>query len=209
VPDVLKLKCTILQELHDANYSGHAGYQRTVHNVQRLYWLPSVYSEICESVKGCLPGLSARQAPAQIFSWQTRAPAHTCTCMGTCHSRPHSQPAKDREGLHCHTSGVRQALQDDTLCSMQGPVYSAKKLNCCLVTLCSNTMTCPCASPQAEVQNSHSPTSSLLRRVKIVGTMHCKSTVCYHLSDEQTERMDRVLEDTDAEFQQPKAEQLG
>lgn len=70
-------------------------------------------------------------------------------------------------------------------------------------------MTCPCASPQAEVQNSHSPTSSLLRRVKIVGTMHCKSTVYYHLSDEQTERMDRVLEDTDAEFQQPKAEQLG
>ncbi len=54
VPHMPDLKRTILQELHDANYSGHVGYQRTIHNVQRMYWWPGMYSEICEYVKGCL-----------------------------------------------------------------------------------------------------------------------------------------------------------
>ena len=54
VPDIPDLKRTILQELHDANYSGHVGYQRTIHNVQRMYWWPGMYSQIREYVKGCL-----------------------------------------------------------------------------------------------------------------------------------------------------------
>ncbi len=54
VPHMPDLKRTILQELHDANCSGHVSYQRIVHNVQRMYWWPGMYSEIREYVKGCL-----------------------------------------------------------------------------------------------------------------------------------------------------------
>ena len=63
VPDITELKRTILQELHDANYSGHVGYQRTIHTVQRMYWWPSMSSEIREHVKGCLICLICLQRP--------------------------------------------------------------------------------------------------------------------------------------------------
>ncbi|KAL3144225.1 hypothetical protein ABBQ32_004005 [Trebouxia sp. C0010 RCD-2024] len=38
IPDIPELKRSILQKLHGANYSGHVGYHRTIHNVNRMYW---------------------------------------------------------------------------------------------------------------------------------------------------------------------------
>ena len=37
VPDAPELKPEILQESHDANYAGHTGVERTLHNVNRIY----------------------------------------------------------------------------------------------------------------------------------------------------------------------------
>ena len=54
VPDLPELKRTILRELHDANYAGHLGSERTIHNVQRMYWCPACaqpYASMCEAVK--------------------------------------------------------------------------------------------------------------------------------------------------------------
>ena len=53
IPDVQKLKVAILKELHDANYSGHVGYHRTQHNVQRHYWWPGMTVDIRTYVQGC------------------------------------------------------------------------------------------------------------------------------------------------------------
>ena len=47
VPDLPELKRTILRELHDANYAGHVGSERTIHNV--LCTQP--YMSMCEAVK--------------------------------------------------------------------------------------------------------------------------------------------------------------
>ena len=37
VPNVPAIRARVLQELHDANYAGHVGVHRTVHNVKRIY----------------------------------------------------------------------------------------------------------------------------------------------------------------------------
>ena len=53
IPDIPELKRSILQELHGANYSGHVGYHRTIHNVNRMYWWPGMATQIREYVQGC------------------------------------------------------------------------------------------------------------------------------------------------------------
>ena len=53
VPDIPNLKKSILQGLHGANYSGHVGYRRTIHSVNRMYWWPGMATQIREYVKGC------------------------------------------------------------------------------------------------------------------------------------------------------------
>ena len=53
VPDLPELRRTILRELHDANYAGHVGSERTIHNVQRMYWWPGMHTAIREYVRGC------------------------------------------------------------------------------------------------------------------------------------------------------------
>ena len=50
IPAVPELKREILQELHDANYAGHTGAERTLHNVNRMYWWPAMAAEIAEVV---------------------------------------------------------------------------------------------------------------------------------------------------------------
>ena len=54
IPDVPELKKEIPHELHDAKYAGHIGAERTLHNVNRMYWWPSMADEIAEYVKSCL-----------------------------------------------------------------------------------------------------------------------------------------------------------
>ena len=53
MPDLPELKRTILRELHDANYAGHIGSERTIHSVQRMYWWPGMHTAIREYVPGC------------------------------------------------------------------------------------------------------------------------------------------------------------
>ena len=51
--DIPELKRTMLRELHDVNYAGHVGSDRTIHYVQRMYWWPGMHIVIREYVRGC------------------------------------------------------------------------------------------------------------------------------------------------------------
>jgi len=53
VLNIPELKRFILQEMPDANYSGHVGYYRTTKNMNAMYWWPSMSTEIHEYVKEC------------------------------------------------------------------------------------------------------------------------------------------------------------
>ena len=54
IPDVPALKKSILYNLHDTNYAGHVGADRTLHNVNRVYWWPGMAAGVANYVKGCV-----------------------------------------------------------------------------------------------------------------------------------------------------------
>ena len=53
VPDVPGLRRSILYELHDAPYSGHAGEAKTLKAVQNGYWWPSWRADVKQYVATC------------------------------------------------------------------------------------------------------------------------------------------------------------
>jgi hypothetical protein len=53
VPDNDKLKLDILKEAHDAPYSAHAGFTKTLHNIRRYYWWPRMHTQIKKYVQTC------------------------------------------------------------------------------------------------------------------------------------------------------------
>lgn len=53
IPDIRSLKQILLQEAHDANYAGHPGGQRTWKLLSRQFWWPKMQTEIAAYVKTC------------------------------------------------------------------------------------------------------------------------------------------------------------
>ena len=118
VPDILELKRMILRELHDANYAGHVGYHRTIHNVQRMYWWPGMHRAIREYVRGCKVCQQDKQLQSQPAGKLIPLPIPTA-CLGMCHSRSYHSPAKDKEWSHCYLSSSWQIDKDDSFHAMQ------------------------------------------------------------------------------------------
>jgi hypothetical protein len=60
----------ILRGSHDSPLSGHAGVDRTLHNVRRTFWWPNQYVDIVEFVKtcdSCQRNKASTQAPAGLL----------------------------------------------------------------------------------------------------------------------------------------------
>eukprot|EP00877_Chromochloris_zofingiensis_P003160 jgi/Chrzof1/12845/Cz07g09130.t1 len=53
LPDHDGLRQEVLEELHDAPYSGHLGVTKTTKAVLRLYWWPGVNADVLQFVKSC------------------------------------------------------------------------------------------------------------------------------------------------------------
>ena len=53
VPDNEELKQHILNEAHDAPYSAHVGFTKTLHNIRRYYWWPRMHTQIKKYVQTC------------------------------------------------------------------------------------------------------------------------------------------------------------
>ena len=54
MPNVLKVKLLILDEVHKTPYSGHPGYQKTVTMLRKEYFWPNMKSEVAEYIARCL-----------------------------------------------------------------------------------------------------------------------------------------------------------
>lgn len=67
IPAAFDLRTTLMREAHDANYSGHLGFKKTLDLLQRHYWWPGMrkdiqnYVQTCES---CQRNKSSNHAPA-------------------------------------------------------------------------------------------------------------------------------------------------
>jgi hypothetical protein len=53
VPDVDRLRVTLMREAHDAPYSGHLGMERTLHILRRQYWWPGMKDDVQTYVAEC------------------------------------------------------------------------------------------------------------------------------------------------------------
>ena len=53
VPNIPSLRLRLLHELHDAAYSGHPGFDRTLATARRLYWWPHMSRTIKSYVRAC------------------------------------------------------------------------------------------------------------------------------------------------------------
>ena len=77
VPDVPAIKRSILYELHDAPYSGHTGYDKTLAAVRRQYWWPGMTSFVADYVRTCnscqLHKASNRKPPGLLMPLPTPA----------------------------------------------------------------------------------------------------------------------------------------
>ena len=53
VPDVGNLRKEVLNELHDAPYSGHYGFHKTLKSISTLYWWPDLRQDVWNHVRNC------------------------------------------------------------------------------------------------------------------------------------------------------------
>lgn len=107
IPAVPELKRQILQELHDANYAGHTGAERTLHNVNRMYWWPAMAAEIAGYVKGCVVCQADKSLQSHPDGKLMPLPVPREAWHHVTADRIVGLP-KTREGTHCHPSGCRQ-----------------------------------------------------------------------------------------------------
>ena len=54
VPDTGDIRGDILHELHDSQYAGHPGMERTRQAVARLFWWPTLGLDVEAYVRGCM-----------------------------------------------------------------------------------------------------------------------------------------------------------
>ena len=53
VPNVLKIKLLILNEIHKTPYSGHPGYRKTITMLRKDYFWPNMKNELAEYIAKC------------------------------------------------------------------------------------------------------------------------------------------------------------
>ena len=53
VPNVLKIKLLILDQIHKTPYLGHPGYQKTITMLRKDYFWPNMKNELAEYIARC------------------------------------------------------------------------------------------------------------------------------------------------------------
>ena len=115
IPNIPELKRSIMQELHGANYSGHVGYHRTIHNVNRMYWWPGMAAEIEAYVQGCKTCQEDKSLQTHPSGNLVSTPIPKQPWDNVTMDRIVSLP-KTKRGSHCYFSSCRQAYQNGSLC---------------------------------------------------------------------------------------------
>ena len=54
VPDVADLRRIVMDEIHQAPYSGHPGYQKTIATARKQYFWPGMKRDMAEYISRCM-----------------------------------------------------------------------------------------------------------------------------------------------------------
>ena len=200
VPDLPELKRTILRELHDANYAGHVGSERTIHNVQRMYWWPGMHTAIREYVRGCQvcqqdkhlqhhPAGKLMPLPIPSHAWEYVTADRITSLPKTKHGYTAILVVVDRLTKMTHFMPCKnESTAQDMARLFVDHVWKHHGMPLFITT-----------DRGPEFTNKF-----IASLCEIVGTLHCKSTAYHPQSDGQTERMNRILEDMLRHYVNPK-----
>ena len=54
IPDVADLRRVVMDEIHQAPYSGHPGYQKTIATARKQYFWPGMKRDMAEYISRCM-----------------------------------------------------------------------------------------------------------------------------------------------------------
>ena len=54
IPDVADLRRVVMDEIHQAPYSGHPGYQKTIATARKQYFWPGMKKDMAEYISRCM-----------------------------------------------------------------------------------------------------------------------------------------------------------
>jgi len=54
IPDVADLRRVVMDEIHQASYSGHPGYQKTIATARKQYFWPGMKKDMAEYISRCM-----------------------------------------------------------------------------------------------------------------------------------------------------------
>ena len=54
IPDVADLRRVVMDEIHQAPYSGHPGYQKTIATARKQYFCPGMKKDIVVYISKCM-----------------------------------------------------------------------------------------------------------------------------------------------------------
>ena len=65
VPQVKFLRSALIWDYHDSPYAGHLGINEALHNMQRTFWWPGMFSDINEHVRTCVSCQRSKRRPGK------------------------------------------------------------------------------------------------------------------------------------------------
>ena len=54
IPNVVDMRRVIMDEIHQAPYSSHPGYQKTITIARKQYFWPGMKKDMAEYISGCM-----------------------------------------------------------------------------------------------------------------------------------------------------------
>ena len=200
IPDIPELKRSGMQELHGANYSGHVGYHRTIHNVNRMYWWPSMAAEIQAYVQGCKTCQEDKSLQTHPSGKLVSIPIPKQPWDHVTMDRIVSLP-KTKRG---HTAIL---VVVDKLTKMAH--FAPCKIESTARDLASEYYRSVWKLHGVPLRMTTDQGSEFVNKFsaalcELVGTVHSKSTAYHPQSDGQTEQMNMVLEDMLRHYVNPK-----
>ena len=191
VPDVNGLRRGILYELHDAPYSGHPGISKTLRNAQRLYWWPSLRTDVTDYVNTCAscqrnkssstkPAGLLQPLPIPTSPWSSVSMDFIVHLPKTSTGFDAIVVFVDRLTKMVHIAPTYTSVTAEGTAELFAThVFKHHGLPENLVT------------DRGSVFTSHFWTELM----RLLGTKHAMTTAYHPQSDGQTERVNRVLED--------------
>ena len=194
IPDVSSLRRGVMHELHSTPYSGHMGVSKTLHAIQRTFWWPHMREHITTFVNEC------SSCQKNKLYGTNHHPG------GKLQSLPVPSAAWESVSMDFITQLPRSARKNDAILVMVDRLTKMTHLAPCRTTIDSAGTAqlfldhvWKLHGLPKDVISDHGSVfvgkffSELLT---LIGTKHNRSTAFHPQSDGQTERVNRVLEDT-------------